>query len=102
MNWTPEWSAFAYASLGGLAINILRWLEHAQIPRLQRPETFKDPLYSAQFLLLPVIGGFVGYLYTVSGTALNPLLAVNVGVSAPLILKAMATAVPTRAPERTG
>lgn len=104
MSLAPEWMTFLYATAGGLAINMVRWLEHAQIPRLQRPPTFSDPMYVAQFVILPIVGGFLAYIYSVSGTALSPLLAVNVGVSAPLILKTMGAAAPIRppAPDRIG
>jgi hypothetical protein len=99
---TPAWTSFIYATLGGFAINLLRWLDHAQTPKLQRPTTFGDPMYVAQFIILPLLGGFVAYLYSASGTQLTPLLAVNVGISAPLILRSMAAAVPVKPPDSVG
>lgn len=98
MAFTPELAAFTFATLGGIAINLVRWLEYANVPKQQRPVTFSDPLYVAQFTILPILGGFVAVVYVMSGTMLSPILAINVGVSAPLILKTMGAAVPSKVP----
>jgi hypothetical protein len=82
--------------LGGLAINLVRLFELQHLPRSERPDTFKDPLYLAQFFCLPLIGGFMAFAYNESGTKLTPILSINIGVTAPLILKTFALAVPER------
>lgn len=87
-------SAFLFGSLGALAVNLVRIGELAQVPRVQRPATITDPYFCVQFLGLPLIGGFLAYVYAASGTVLSPILAVNIGVSAPLILKNFAAAIP--------
>lgn len=58
-------------------------------PRLERPD-FKDVWYWFPFIFSPIIGGFLAFVYTYPNKALEPLVAINIGVSAPLILKAMA------------
>jgi len=87
---TPFW----FAVFGGLAVNVLRLAELAHMPPAERPRTFTDPFYVLQFVALPFVGGGLAYTYQASGTILSPILALNVGVSAPLILKNLASALP--------
>lgn len=86
--------AFLFGTLGGLLINVVRLAELASLPRIERPPTFSDPLWAFQFFALPVVGGVLAGVYQADGAALKPLLAMNIGVSAPLILKTLAAAVP--------
>ena len=78
-----------FALGGAFATKLLELAELHKIPKLQRPD-FKDWLYWLPFLVMPLLGGGLAQVYVSSSTALSPLLAVNVGVSAPLILRAMA------------
>ena len=82
---------FLFALFGGFAINLLRLFELLNLPRSKRPETFHDWLYLLQFLALPILGGGLAYAYQASGTSLSPILAVNIGASAPAILKSFAS-----------
>ena len=93
---TPFW----FAVCGGFAINLLRLAELAQTPRTERPRTFSDPFYLLQFVVLPFLGGFLAYTYQASGTILSPILALNIGVTAPLILKNLASAIPPIGPRK--
>lgn len=77
------WSAM----FGALAIKLLELAEVTKLPFDRRPD-FKDIVYWVPFLVMPLIGG--GLAYIISGIALNPLLAVNIGISAPLIFRKMA------------
>lgn len=78
-----------FAIFGALAIKLLELVELHKVPKLERPD-FKDWLYWLPFGVMPIIGGGLAFMYTSSNIALQPVLAVNVGVSAPLILRAMA------------
>jgi len=91
---------FLFAVFGGLAVNCLRLFEIAKLPKADRPRTFSDWLYTLQFIAMPLIGGGLALAYTASGTALSPILAVNIGASAPLILKTFASVVPDVPPKR--
>lgn len=95
-----ELAAFGYGFLGAFLLGILRLGEMASIPKLQRPPTFSDWVWIVQFVGLPLVGGAVAWLYCVDGTMLKPLLTVHIGLSAPLILKAMAAVVPAKPPSR--
>ncbi len=85
---------FWFAVFGGFAANVIRFFDLVQTPRAERPKTFSDPLYVAQFVVLPLLGGVLAFAYQSSGTVLTPILAINIGASAPLILKTLASAAP--------
>lgn len=87
-------ATFFFAVFGGFAINAVRLAELAHMPRSERPDTFSDPIYCFQFVILPLIGGGLAYAYQASGTILNPVLAINIGASAPLIFKNFSSAIP--------
>ncbi len=87
-------AAFAYGTLGGVLINVVRLAELVTVPRIERPPTFSDPLWVFNFLALPLVGGVLTFAYHQDGAALKPLLAMNIGISAPLILKTLAAVVP--------
>lgn len=78
-----------FAYFGALAIKLLEVAELRTIPKTQRPD-FKDWVYWIPFFVMPILGAGLAYVYVMSGIALKPILAVNVGISAPLILRAMA------------
>ena len=80
------------AAFGGLAINLLNLVELQKVGKDQRPD-FRDPLYWLPFFVWPVLGGVLAYAYETE-TDLNAILAINIGVSAPLIIRAFAAASP--------
>jgi hypothetical protein len=47
---------------------------------------------------MPLLGGGLAYMYLRSGVQLTPVLAVNVGISTPLILRTMGAINPIRNP----
>ncbi|SRR5579871_1183029 len=82
----------AFAFFGGIAVECLRVIELVNTPRHDRPATFSDPLFVLRFIMLPLLAGILGYVYQVSGSNLTPIVAVNIGASAPIILKSFASA----------
>ena len=86
-------SAVWFAFAGALAIKLLELAELHKLPKLERPD-LKDWLYWVPFLIMPFLGGALAYAYMESGIEIRPLLAMNIGVSAPLVLRAMAQANP--------
>ena len=84
-----------FASGGALAIKLLDLVELANVPKDRRPE-LKTFFYWLPFVILPLLGGFVAYAYIESGTTLTPILAINIGVSAPLIFRTMASSIPIK------
>ena len=88
-----DFNLFCFAVFGGLAVNLLTLLELRHLPRIERPDTFRDPLYTLHFFIVPLCGGVLCLAYVAGGTV-SPLLAINVGASAPLILKSFAAVIP--------
>ena len=80
------------AAFGGIAINVLNLMELQRVAKDQRPD-FGDPLYWLPFFVWPILGGVLAYAYETE-TDLNAILAINTGVSAPLIIRAFAAANP--------
>lgn len=78
-----------YAFFGALALKLLEFTELAKIPKASRPD-LKDPVYWVAYAIMPMVGGGLAYAYVASSVEMKPMLAINVGVSAPLILRAMA------------
>lgn len=81
------------AALGGLCIQLLSLLELYNIPKTRRPD-FKDFTYWIPFVINPFLGGLVGYAYFHNQNEINSLLAIHIGVSAPLVLRTMSTIIP--------
>jgi len=94
-------AAFGYGFLGAFLLNIVRLAELSNTPKIQRQPTFSDWLWVVQFVGLPVVGGALTWAYQADGVSLKPLLAMNIGLSAPLVLKAMAAVVPEKPPRNT-
>jgi hypothetical protein len=83
------------AACGGFAINLLHLMEYSSRPKAERPD-FKDVLFYTPYIVWPLLGGLLSYAYVESGVKLSPILALNVGLSAPLILRAMVEANPIK------
>ena len=95
------WETFGFGCLGVLLLNGVHYLEINRIPRLERPTDFGEKSYWIDFFARALIGGVLAWVYGYNGEPLGPVLAMNVGVSAPLILKAMAKTAPIEAPTNT-
>lgn len=86
-------SSVLFAGGGALAVELLKLAEVRNIPKHERPD-LKEILYWAPFLILPLLGACLAYVYIMSDLVLKPILAVNIGISAPLIIRTMASSVP--------
>ena len=81
--------AVLFAAFGAFGMQLLHLLEIRNIPKAERPD-FKDFFYWLPFIVSPIIGGGLALAYIYPADVLKPLVAINVGVSAPLILRSMA------------
>ncbi|MGZ3240089.1 MAG: hypothetical protein ACXWJK_06810 [Burkholderiaceae bacterium] len=86
-------SGVLFAATGALAIDLLKLAEIRNLPKQERPD-LKEIWYWIPFLVLPFLGAGLAYVYLMSGIELKPLLAVNIGISAPLIIRTMASTAP--------
>jgi hypothetical protein len=82
-----------FAGGGGLAIKLLDLADLADTRKANWPN-FKSPLYYVLFLIHPALAMFLVAAYVASNIEMTPILAVNVGITAPLILKAMRSKTP--------
>ena len=83
-----------FAALGGLFVNLLGLVELRAVPKAERPD-FSDLLYWVPFIVWPVVAAGLALAYVLSGNQLTPILSMNVGASAPLILRSMAQSAPS-------
>lgn len=83
---------FVVGCLGGIVAEIGRWYELRTSPNL--PDYARHWLYWIITMAMVLAGGFLAVVY---GTdAKNSILVVNIGLSAPLIIKGLAAANPVR------
>jgi hypothetical protein len=81
------------AAFGGLAYNILPLLELQLKPKESRPD-FKDIIYWLPYLIWPFMSGLLAYAYESPQTPLNKMLALHIGLSAPLIFRQLVQVLP--------
>ena len=80
------------AAAGAFCVQLLGITALANVPISQRPN-FKDIVYWTPFLIHPLLGAFLVCVHGLSGTQeMSAWLALNVGISAPLVFKSIAVA----------
>lgn len=79
---TALWGAF-----GGLAAEAINWYSLRHLPVGDYPYWVRSWLYYVIAVGMIVVAAIVTLAYARSGTTLNPLLAIQVGASAPLIIR---------------
>lgn len=89
--------SFLYGVIGGALGELLKWYALRESPNL--PTYVKSPFYWVVTVLMVLAGG--GLVLIQGVDASNPWLGINVGITAPLILKGFASAVPIQ-PAKTG
>ncbi len=77
-----------FAVFGALAMQVLSLMERKNIPKTERPD-LKDFFYWLPFIVSPLLAAGLTAAYIYPTDDLKPLVAINVGVSAPLILRSM-------------
>lgn len=76
------------ALLGGLIASLLGLMKLASKPRIERPETFSDPIFCVQFFGHPLIGAVLAYvLFWWQPCVANPFFAFVVGVSGSTVVE---------------
>jgi hypothetical protein len=100
MDLTPI-QGFSYGVLGGIFAELAGVFELRRQAASQLPRWVRSPLYWTITAGMILAGGAVAWIYIGSGVDLSPLLAVNVGASAPLILARLGAQPPPIPPGRT-
>lgn len=76
-----------FAAFGGFMLNVMNLWEDSKRPSAER--TPKDSLYWSFFVLWPIIGGGLSFMYYMDGSVLKPLASFTLGIGAPATLKAL-------------
>ena len=78
----------------GACAEILALWKMRPVAPAELPGYLSSGFYWVMTLAMVAVGGIVAFVYIKSGIALSPLLAVNVGASAPLIIGSLTAAPP--------
>jgi hypothetical protein len=89
---TFNWIVFLLGLVGGGLAELLKWYELRTSTNL--PTYSHSPLYWIITILMAAAGGFLAVIYGIDAT--KPLLAVNIGLTAPLVLKGLAALNPVQ------
>lgn len=81
---------FLLGVVGGVLAELLKWNQLKESPNL--PVYAKSSVYWIITGLMALAGGVLAWAYGLDAT--SPLLPINVGISAPLIIKGLAAAAP--------
>lgn len=82
------------SGLGGLTYPLLVYLEHDSTKKSKQITFKKTRDYVAVFIYV-FFALLVGYAYFKGQNEVNRLLAIHIGISAPLILRTMSNIIPT-------
>lgn len=84
--------------LGGGLAELGSWYALRKDLHQGLPDWSKNPLYWLLTALMVLAGGVLVWLHALAGGSLNPFLALNIGVSAPLILQGLTRQAPQLGP----
>jgi hypothetical protein len=88
--------------LGGLAAEFVGIYELRHHDPSNWPSYMRNRWFWIFSAIMAIIGGALAYAYSDSGSDISPVLAINVGASAPLILRQAKRAAPTIEPGSIG
>ncbi len=86
--------------LGGLLVELFSLSKLRYVPKDALPLWIKSVWYWTITTALIMSGGVLVSIYFGSGVVMTPLLAVNIGASAPLILQSLVSQAPPIDPSR--
>lgn len=84
--------AFVWGIGGGLFVEILSWYKIRKCA--EPPHWFQSVFYWISTLFMIIVGGLLVLAHMRSDVSLSPLLAINIGASAPLLIGTMADTAP--------
>jgi hypothetical protein len=92
------WEGFGWGILGGALGELLGWFKLRHESRL--PDYLKSPFYWFVTIFMLLSGGVLVVAYLHSKIDIQPILALNVGASAPLLIQTFVAQTPTIPPGR--
>lgn len=75
------------SGIGGILLNVINLWEDSKKPKSFRVE--KDVLYWIFFLIWPLVGAFLTFVYIQSKYNVDPMLALITGLTAPTTIQAL-------------
>ncbi|HWY36560.1 MAG TPA: hypothetical protein VNX68_18095 [Nitrosopumilaceae archaeon] len=81
------------SGLGGVSVQMLYLIDGMKAPKDRRPD-FRSPLYYLGILCNIALSVILGYVYFDADQKLNKIVYFHIGLSAPLILRTLATTIP--------
>ncbi len=87
-----NWTAFLLGIIGGLMAEALKWYQLRESPT--PPVYLKSVMYWVITVIMALVGGVLALIQNVPAS--QPILALNIGISAPLILKGLAAVTPVK------
>jgi len=87
-----NWTVFLLGIIGGLMAEVLKWYQLRESPT--PPPYLKSVLYWVITVVMALVGGLLAVIQNVPAS--QPILALNIGISAPLILKGLAAVTPIK------
>lgn len=79
--------------LGGVAVQVLYIIDGLKAPMDRRPD-YKSVSYYLGIFFNILLSGILGYVYFDENQHLNKIVYFHIGLSAPLILRTLATTIP--------
>ena len=89
-----NWTIFALGIIGGLLAEVLKWYQLRESPT--PPVYLKSAMYWVITVVMALVGGLLAVIQNVPVS--QPILALNIGISAPLILRGLAAVTPVKPP----
>lgn len=87
-------SIFLYGVLGGIFSELLGLFKLRHKAPDHFPEWLRSPFYWIITFIMIIVGGVLTVIYSKAGINLNPLVAVNIGASAPLLISSFVAHTP--------
>jgi len=81
------------STLGGLAVQLLYVIDGMKAPKDRAPD-FKSVSYYIGIVFNIALSAILGYVYFDEDQHLNKIVYFHIGLSAPLILRTLATTIP--------
>jgi hypothetical protein len=91
-------TGFSYGVLGGFFAELLGWFQLRKQAPASLPQYSKFWFYWGITLAMILAGGILVVIYLASDIPLKPILAVNIGASAPLLIGTFVAQTPSISP----
>ena len=88
------WECFIWGLFGGFLSEILGLFKLRQQLAKEFPMWLKSPIYWVITIGMILVGGILVIVYEQSDQILSPIMAVNIGASAPLIIGSLVAQTP--------